>query len=50
MDKAGGSAAADYIKGMKDDSPVFFTEVSAKAREGMKENVKAAMGVFAMRD
>lgn len=50
MDKAGGSAAADYIKSVEDGSPLFFTEVSARAREGMKENVKAAMKVFAMMD
>lgn len=49
MDKAGGNAAAEYIKGMEEGAPVFFTEVSARAREGMKENVKAAMCVFAMR-
>lgn len=48
MDKAGGNAAAEYIKGIEDNSPIFFTEVSARAREGMKENVKAAMKVFAM--
>lgn len=48
MDKAGGNAAAEYIRGIQDGAPVFFTEVSARAREGMKENVKAAMRVFAM--
>ncbi len=48
MDKAGGNAAADYIKSIEDGAPLFFTEVSARAREGMKENVKEAMKVFAM--
>lgn len=49
MDKAGGSAAAEYIKGIQEGSPIFYTEVAVRAREGMKENVKAAMNVFAMR-
>lgn len=49
MDKAGGNAAAEYIRTIGEGAPVFFTEVSAKAREGMKENVKSAMEVFAMR-
>ena len=47
MDKAGGAAAADYIRGLKDGEPVFFSSVSMAAREAMKENVKSAMKVFA---
>lgn len=49
MDKAGGNAAAEYIRTIGEGAPVFFTEVSARARAGMKENVKSAMEVFAMR-
>lgn len=47
MDKAGGAAAADYIRGLKDGEPVFFSSVYMAAREAMKENVKSAMKVFA---
>lgn len=48
MDKAGGSAAAEYIRMVSGGEPVFFSGVLAAAREGMKENVKKAMKVFAM--
>ena len=48
MDKAGGNAAADYINGLKDGEPVFFSSIFMAAREAMKENVKAAMKTFAM--
>lgn len=47
MDKAGGATAADYIRGLKDGEPVFFSSVYMAAREAMKENVKSAMKVFA---
>lgn len=47
MDKAGGAAAADYIKGVKDGGPLFFSSIYMAAREAMKENVKSAMKVFA---
>ena len=47
MDKAGGAAAADYIKGLKEGEPLFFSSVFMAAREAMKENVKSAMKVFA---
>lgn len=46
MDKAGGNAAADYLKGLKPEEPIFFSSVSMAAREAMKENVKAAMRMF----
>lgn len=49
MDKAGGNAAADYIKSAG-DGPLFFSVVLAKARDGMRDNVKEAMKVFAMMD
>lgn len=50
MDKAGGSAAKECIACMSPAEPVFFTAVSAAAREAMKENVKKAMRMFALED
>ena len=50
MDKAGGSAAIEYLKGLKEGEPVFFSSISMAAREAMKENVKAAMKMFAGMD
>lgn len=47
MDKEGGNAAAEYIRKLG-DKPLFFSDVLAKARDGMKENVKEAMKIFAM--
>ena len=47
MDKAGGNAAAQYLGSLKEGEPIFFSSVLAAAREGMKENVKTAMKVFA---
>lgn len=48
MDKAGGNAAVEYIGALTDGEPIFFSSILAKAREGMRENVKEAMKVFAM--
>lgn len=50
MDKAGGTAAADYVKGLAEGAPVFFSSVFMAAREAMKENVSSAMKVFANLD
>ena len=50
MDKAGGSAVAEYVKNLKEDEPVFFSSVSMAARNAMKENVKEAMKMFALID
>ncbi|MBQ7562627.1 MAG: class II fructose-bisphosphate aldolase [Lachnospiraceae bacterium] len=47
MDKAGGSAAESYLKGLKGGEPVFFSSISMAARDAMKEDVKQAMKVFA---
>ena len=47
MDKSGGSAVADYLNGLKDGEPVFFSSIFIAARQAMKENVKSAMKVFA---
>lgn len=48
MDKSGGNAAMDYLKALNKDEPVFFSSISMTAREAMKEDVKAAMKIFAM--
>lgn len=50
MDKSGGNAAADYIKSAKDGEPLFFSSVAMTARDAMRENVKAAMKMFALMD
>lgn len=50
MDKSGGQAAADYVKSVKENSPVFFSSIYLVARDAMKENVKQAMKMFALMD
>ncbi|MCR5302418.1 MAG: class II fructose-bisphosphate aldolase [Lachnospiraceae bacterium] len=47
MDKAGGAAVADYLNGLKEGEPLFFSSIFMAARKAMKENVKSAMKVFA---
>ncbi|MCL2322711.1 MAG: class II fructose-bisphosphate aldolase [Oscillospiraceae bacterium] len=49
MDKAGGTAAIEYIKKIEEGRPIFFTEIIKATTKEMKENVKKAMSVFAMR-
>lgn len=48
MDKSGGNAAAEYLKCLSAEEPVFFSSISMAARDTMKENVKAAMKMFAL--
>lgn len=48
MDKAGGSAAVEYLGSLKEGEPIFFSSISMAARDAMKENVKAAMQQFAL--
>jgi len=50
MDKAGGGAGAEYIKGLTEGEPLFFTSIAVAARAAMRENVKQAMLDFAMAD
>lgn len=50
MDRSGGHAAAEYINSVKEGEPLFFSSVSMAARDAMKENVKAAMKIFALMD
>lgn len=49
MDKAGGQAAAEYVRTVE-KGPVFFSSVSMASRDAMKENVKQAMKMFALMD
>lgn len=48
MDKSGGTAVLEYLKAAKEGEPIFFSSASMAAREAMKENVKAAMKMFAL--
>lgn len=48
MDKAGGSAATEYLESLKEGEPIFFSSISMAARDAMKENVKSAMRQFAL--
>lgn len=50
MDKAGGNAAAEYLKTLRVQEPVFFSSISMTARDAMREDVKAAMRMFALSD
>lgn len=50
MDKAGGNAVAEYLKTLKPNEPVFFSSILMEGRRAMKENVKAAMKMFACMD
>lgn len=50
MDKSGGNAALEYLESVKDGEPIFFSSIVAASREAMKENVKAAMKMFALRE
>ena len=43
MDKAGGTAAAEWVQKLPDSRPFFFTEIAAAAQRAMQENVTAAM-------
>lgn len=50
MDKSGSAAAEEYLNGLKAGEPVFFSSIVETARNAMKENVKAAMKLFALMD
>ena len=50
MDKAGGAAVTEYLNGLKPEEPVFFSSMAEAARAAMKENIKAAMKMFAFMD
>ena len=50
MDKSGGNAVAEFVNSIKEGEPLFFSSASMVARDAMKENVKAAMKMFALMD
>jgi fructose-bisphosphate aldolase, class II len=50
MDKSGGNAVAEFVNSIKEGEPLFFSSASMVARDAMKENVKAAMKIFALMD
>lgn len=50
MDKSGGTAAAEYLAGLDEKEPRFFSSVIRAAQEAMKENVESAMKTFALMD
>lgn len=50
MDKSGGNAVAEYVNSVKEGETLFFSSASMAARDAMKENVKAAMKMFALMD
>lgn len=48
MDKSGGTASKEYLKGLKEGEPIFFSSIAMVARDAMKENAKSAMKKFAL--
>ena len=50
MDKSGGNVVNEYLNGLTAEEPRFFSAMSMAARDAMKENVKAAMKMFALMD
>ena len=50
MDRSGGNADEEYIKGLGSKEPRFFSNIMIAARNAMKENVKEAMRTFALMD
>jgi len=50
MDKAGGKAVKDYIDTLGENEPAFFSSMFMAARSAMKEDVRRAMRIFALRD
>ncbi|MBP3700332.1 MAG: class II fructose-bisphosphate aldolase [Lachnospiraceae bacterium] len=50
MDKAAGTAVYEYLDGIHNKKPLFFSEIRAVGMQAMKENVKEAMRTFARMD
>lgn len=50
MDRSGGNADEEYLKGLDKKEPRFFSSIMVAARNAMKENVKEAMRTFALMD
>jgi len=50
MDKSAGVAAAEYIAGLKEGEPIFYSNIIKVAEAAMKDNIMEAMKVFAVLD
>lgn len=50
LDKAGGTGASDYLSDLEKGEPVFFSSISGAARAAMRDNARAAIRMFALRD
>ena len=50
MDKAGGSGAKKYLDGLAPDAPQFYSSVFLAAKDEMKENVRHAIRMFALKE
>jgi fructose-bisphosphate aldolase class II len=49
MDKAGGTAAEEWIRNLPEGKPIFFTDLITAAKHAMKENIKTAIEIFGMK-
>lgn len=47
MDKSGGNAVKEYLETLDENEPIFYSSIVEAGRKAMKENVKAAMQLFA---
>ncbi len=50
MDKAGGTAAKEYIEMLREGEPVFWSSIIRAAEKALKENITGAMKTFALQD
>lgn len=50
MDKAAGAAMVEYLNNLEEGKPAFYSDAALCAIAAMKENVKGAMGTFALLD
>lgn len=50
MDKAGGQGVKDYLDHAPADTPLFYSQVYLAARDAMKENVRHAIRMFALKE
>lgn len=48
MDKAGGAAAAEWLRQTENGKHVFFSDLAVAARKAMQKNVEEAMKMFAL--
>ena len=49
MDKDGGAKVREYLKKTDENAAVFYHDIVNWGREGMKENIRTAMRIFAMK-